>query len=500
LVTKNRWALTIFVLSLLGIVPIWIVARPPLLDYPNHLARNFVLFHLNDPQYHFAQWFKADWGLYPYVGMDIILVWLQHFVSIETAGKIFISLCVLALPLSVFWFLRWVNKGHDLLAFFALFVTYDMFLLQGFLNFKLSLAACFFICGLWFWYWEKHGSVARWVVLLLATTATYFIHLIGFAITGMILFLYLVFSRSHIKAYVQLVLLFLPGCVLFLLSRPGLDKNSELQFRYVFDKVLSAGVVPIHGFSAGFDNFALLILAVSLFVAYWRNPEFKWNGPWPFVLPALFAFYWLLPLSWGQTFDIDIRLLPALFILLLSCARVGRRQKYLAYLALLLFAARLFNVTAYFRGDQKLLADMSQSFQHIAPGAKVLPIVESADDQDQLLRPYAHFWAYAVIERGAWTPYLFDIKGQTPLRMTYDPYAPDDFWDLEYKDEPEWKEVQNEYDYVWVYQVPRFLPALDGIGDVVYESGYLRLYKVRKTTPPPGKKVRKRARPKSAVH
>jgi hypothetical protein len=500
LIAKNRWALTIFVLSLLGIAPIWMVARMPLLDYPNHLARNFVLYHLNDPQYHFAQWFRADWGLYPYVGMDIIIVGLQRFVGIETAGKIFISLCVLSLPLSVFWFLRWVNKGHDLLAFFALFVSYDMFLLQGFLNFKLSVSACFFICGLWFWYWEDHGSVLKWVVLLVATTGTYFIHLIGFAITGMILFLYLVFSRAHFKAFVQLILLFLPGCVLFLLSRPGLEKNTELQFRYFHEKLLAAVAVPVHGFSYGFDNFAMLVLAVCFVIAYCRNPEFKWNGPWVLVLPSLFAFYWLLPLSWGQTFDIDIRLLPALFILLLASAKVGRRQKYLAYAALLLFAARLFNTTAYFRGEQEQLTKMSRSFDYIAPGSKVLPIVESGDDDDQLLRPYAHYWSYAVIQRGAFSPYLFDIKGQTPLRITADPYAPDDFWNLEYKDEPEWKEIQNDYDYVWAYQVPRFLPDLDAIGDVVYEADLLRLYKIRKTPPNPPKPRRRKAPNKNAVH
>jgi hypothetical protein len=179
---------------------------------------------------------------------------------------------------------------------------------------------------------------------------------------------------------------------------------------------------------------------------------------------------------------------------------VGRRQKYLVWLALLLFAARLFNVTAYFRGSQEQLAKMSQSFQHIAPGSKVLPIVEAADDQDQLLRPYAHYWSYAVIERGAFSPYLFDIKGQTPLRMTYDPYAPDDFWDLDYADAPEWKDISETYDYVWIYQAKRFYTDLDAIGDIVYESGLLRLYKIRKTPPPAARKFRKKPAQKRAIH
>jgi hypothetical protein len=291
---------------------------------------------------------------------------------------------------------------------------------------------------------------------------------------------------------VQLVLLFVPGCVLFLLSRPGLDKNTELQFRYFQEKLLAGISVPVHGFSYGFDNFCMLVLVVAVIVAYWRNPEFRWNGPWIFVLPSLFAFYWLLPLSWGQTFDIDIRLLPALFILLPACAKIGRRQKYLAWLAVLLFAARLFDVAAYFHGEQERLASMTRSFDYIASGSKVLPIVESGDDDDQLLRPYAHFWAYAVIQKGVFTPYLFDIKGQTPLRMTYDPYAPDDFWDLEYKEEPEWTEIQQDYDYVWIYQSPHYLSQLDAIADQVYQSGLLHLYKIRKKPAEPPRKILKK--------
>jgi hypothetical protein len=492
---RNKFASFALVLGLsaLAIIPLWTVARLPLLDYPNHLARAFVLAHLNDPQYQFAHFFRADWGLYPYIGMDAILVGLQRFVSIETSGRIFVSLCVIALPLSILWFLRRVNPGNDGLALFSLFLSYDLFLLQGFLNFKLSLAACFFVLGLWFWYYER-VSAWRWLLLLICVTITYFIHLIGFALTGFVLFFYLIFSRARWKSFIQLGLLFLPGAVLFLISRPGLSARNEMEFRPFSDKVLSALLVPIHGFSPGFDNLIFLLFAASLLIARWRNPEFKWNGAWPLVLPALFATYWLLPLSWGQTFDIDIRFLPPLLLVLLACVNVGGRQKYLTWMALLLFALRLGNVSQTFRNDQKMLAGMTESFAVMSPGAKILPIVESGEDEDQLLRPYAHYWAYAVIQRGAFSPYLFDIKGQTPLRMTADPYAPDDFWDLEYKNPPEWSDIRQDYDYIWAYNVPRFTQQMKAIGDLVYESGQLRVYQIRKASAP--RKVRAPARQK----
>ena len=62
------------------LLPIWIVAFPPLLDYPNHLARAFVLAHLNDPEFSFRQFYRSDWGPYPYLGMDASLALLaRHF-------------------------------------------------------------------------------------------------------------------------------------------------------------------------------------------------------------------------------------------------------------------------------------------------------------------------------------------------------------------------------------------------------------------------------------
>ncbi len=38
--------------------------------------------------------------------------------------------------------------------------------------------------------------------------------------------------------------------------------------------------------------------------------------------------------------------------------------------------------------------------------------------------PFAHFWAYGVIKRGWFSPYLFDTKGLMPLRIRYDSYRP----------------------------------------------------------------------------
>src|SRR5882757_6290638 len=85
------------ILAAMLVAPIWIAIFPPLLDYPNHLARSFVLAHLHDPTLTFSNFYRADWGAYPYLGMDASLAVLGRFFPIETAGRLFLSLCALAL-------------------------------------------------------------------------------------------------------------------------------------------------------------------------------------------------------------------------------------------------------------------------------------------------------------------------------------------------------------------------------------------------------------------
>src|SRR5579863_7442976 len=146
---RNVFRLTgALILAAMLLLPIWAVAFSPLLDYPNHLARAFVLAHLNDSHFSFREFYRADWGAYPYLGMDASLAVLGRIFPIETAGRVFLSLCALALPASVWFFLRQVHPDSEFAACWALLISYNVFFLEGFLNFDLSLAVGFLALGL----------------------------------------------------------------------------------------------------------------------------------------------------------------------------------------------------------------------------------------------------------------------------------------------------------------------------------------------------------------
>jgi hypothetical protein len=150
----------------------------------------------------------------------------------------------------------------------------------------------------------------------------------------------------------------------------------------------------------------------------------------------------------------------------------------LAAIPLVLFAARTVNVTRHFQQWQPALAGLAHSFDAVPRGALVLPIVEG--DEDPIERPFTHFWAYGVIRRGWFSPYLKDAPGETPMRIIHESYTPDGFWNLAYDEPPDWQQVRNDYEYVWAYDVSKFSDPLAGIGETIYSSGPLEVYRIKK--------------------
>ncbi len=245
----------VLILAAALLAPIWSTAFPPLLDYPNHLARSFVLAHLGDPAFAFSGFYRADWGAYPYLGMDASLAVLGRLFSIETAGRVFLSLCALALPGAAWFFLRQVNPGEDATALWALLIACNVFFLEGFLNFDLSLAVGFLALGFWLRWLSKH-NIARWVAALAPFTALYFTHLLGFGIAGLVVVAYLAFTRRPLRDWIWSGALALPGVAFYLhSSRVGLSAQ-KIVFHGFEEKLDSIGTI-LHGYSPMLDLISL---------------------------------------------------------------------------------------------------------------------------------------------------------------------------------------------------------------------------------------------------
>ena len=471
------------------LLPLWIVKYPPLLDYPNHLARVFILTHINDPNYQFSQYYTATFGAYPYLTMDVLLLGLQKVTTIFTGGRIILSLCVLGVPLAAWFFVRQANPENVSLACWGLLSAYNIFFFWGFVNWQLSMALVLVVAGLWIRFLAR-PTIARWLALLVIVTLLYFTHLQGFGLAGLVVTAYAALTRKTLRDIVRALAggwaLFLPGTSLHLITRIATRETSAawaMNFHPLSDK-WDRLYFFMQGVSPRLDAVTMLVLIGCTLIAWWRNREFKWNHPWPAIVGGLFLLYWIFPgygVNWAGD-DADVRLLPFILMLLPAMVYVGRRARWLALVACLLFCARSATVIRTFRAEQPELAGIARAFSMTPPNARVLPVIESRDDEPQV-RPYAHFWAYGIVERGWFATYLLTIKNVTTVQVKSNLARPEGFWDLNYEEDPDWDKVADDYDYVWAFHVPQYKEDLDEIGDAIYESGDLRLYRIRKDRP-----------------
>ena len=468
----------ILILAAMILFPIWSVHYPPILDFPNHLASSFVLFHLHDAQYNFGQYYRGDWGPTPYITTDFLMGALSRVMPALVAGKLVLSLGALGLPLAAWFFLRQVNPGENAIALWFLLASQNIFFRYGFVGFYCSLSLMLITLGLWLRF-LKEPSAARWLAACAALIATYFTHIMGFAFCGLIAALYSI-TRPRVREWIQTGALFVPCLALYFLSSRVAEKQSTgAGFRTLSDKLDVAWMI-MHGDKHLLDQITLAVILAFFIVGWFFNKEFHWQWRWVVVAAGLAITFVLLPVDYGDGYDIDIRALPVLFIMLFVTARMGRRAWKLAPLAILIFAARTYDLTREFRSDQPALAGYAESFYLTPPNARVLPIIAQRDDnEDPVDQYYDHFWAYGVINRGWFSPYLFQVPGLLPLHLKKEVYAPDGFWDLSYNEKLELDQIQNEYDYVYAFNVPDYEEDLRSIGDVIYTSGKLELFRVR---------------------
>jgi hypothetical protein len=465
--------LILFLLSVSSLVlPFLFVAEPPLLDYPNHLARTFILAHLHDPAFRFSEYYRADWKPYPFILWDVLMVALQRILPVEAAGKLLVMLITVLLPVSVAWFIWQANRTDIILSFLACPLSYCAMFLWGFTAFQLSVGLSFLMIGTWLWYRRK-PSTSRAALFLTITYLTYLAHLLGFASAAFVLVLYELTAFSR-REMVRLVIFLAPPSLLALWARPGLWGPDSLEWTSFTQKLRLFRGLLIHGYNKELDLLFAVGLVLCFLAAVLGNRELRINWRWLVVTIGLFGTFLLLPHSWGTSVDVDSRLVPFIYLVALAVFRIGSRANWIIALAVALTALRVVNIATGFQRETQKSAAMNDGIRQIPRDAKVFVLVSESAETDYLDDENWHYWAYAVIRRGATTGSLFDIRGQTPMRITYEPYT----HSFEGR-QIDWKFVSTYYDYIWSYGDDQSQPSIRIVADEVFEDGPLILYRVR---------------------
>ena len=181
-------------LAAIVLYPIALVTVPDLEDYPNHLARMFILTHYNQSA-SLQHYYDVTWRPIPYLAMDAVFQLLTPVADIYQAGRLYVGLCILLPVLSVAALHFAVHRRLSLVPAGAFLLSYNALLLWGFLNYLpvLCLAVAVF-AG-----WIATAKWPRWPRLILFSTLTvvlYLGHVVAFGAYGLMVLSFEVFRAQ----------------------------------------------------------------------------------------------------------------------------------------------------------------------------------------------------------------------------------------------------------------------------------------------------------------
>lgn len=465
-------------LAIVLVLPLWIVKYPPILDYPNHLARWFVLAHIHDPHYRFNQLYSADWKPYPYILLDVLAVAMQRVVSIYLVGKLILTACVLSVPLSAWYFLRRANPENQYFALFAALIAYNPQFLMGSLQNELSTSICFLMLGLWITYTD-HPTLKRWLALTLVVTLLYLTHLIGFAVAGIIVTAFAVLSRKSFKVIASSWAAFFPGFVLYAYSQHNLPHKAPLIIHYESISERIRGLAfPLRGYTRALDALAVAVLCVIVVWAFTRDRGTRQTRCWAGTAAILVALYFVVPTGVGSGGYVNFRILLFAFIVALAGIPKFTRREWVTTAAAALVVARCIDVSYHFELAQPQMRQLQAAISVVPSESRVLAVeAASNSDQSMFLRPI-HVYAYGIVDRGWLTPSLFHLDGVQPIRVRSDIYCPNVFCGPLNDSEPDWQRVNQDYQIVWIYGSSEYLPDIERLGTRVFTDGKVSIYRM----------------------
>ncbi len=417
----SRFALLFCLALALAAVPVFSTVLPPLVDYPNHLARMHILAEGGAAPL-LDQFYQIHWAPLPNLAMDLIVPTLARIMPLELAGKLFILLVFLAMAGGAAALNR-VLHGHWSwwsLAVFA--VLYNRILQWGFLNYLFGLGLA--LGGLALWLGSTAWPVWRRVLAAsVVSVAIYFSHVAAFAV----------------------YLLLVAGVE----AGPGIEKLWQRDWRGLVAQAAVAGaqfLIPAGlilgswgGSAAGALNYARWVrkfdLLFTLFDSYDRKFEIVCFAAFILVLAALawrrelgFAKVMRWPLALvtivyaampAQLFGgsgADRRMAIVIFLVILA-GSLPRPTRIVAGVFLLLFFARLAVFEArWLESDGIYRADIA-ALDQVPEGAKIA-VARLGSTIEVGKDPELHLATLAILRRSAFVPSFFAFPTQQPVRFT----------------------------------------------------------------------------------
>ena len=417
-------------------VPLLLTELPPLLDYPNHLARMHLLPSLTSPV--LRTFYRVAWAPLPNLAMDGVVPLLAAVVPLAWAGKAFILLTFLLLAGGAAAIHRALFGVWSLWPCLAFLLLYSRLLLWGFMGYLFGCGLALVAFAAWIALGKRHW-VARMLLGGVFALSIYLAHLLAFGVYAVMVAGYELGRvwRSRMT-FADAARTLAIGGVPFLPALALMAMNSSTG-RIIYAsplRKLDLLFSVFDNYSRAFDVICFVLAVGAVAFAFQRGwaklaPEIA--GP----LIGLVLLYLAMPTQLFTAAGADRRIPLMIFLVLIGGSRwvaeQARTERYFMTAAAALFAVRLAVIAATWHQSGRLYAELRPSFDSVPPGSCIAVGYDKAGISVQKA-PLTHYAALAVARRDAFVTTLFAYPMQQPIALEpeaqslADLLSPDGLW------------------------------------------------------------------------
>lgn len=435
------WWCLLLLLCLALLAPLTLADVPPLLDYPNHLARLFVLALVGtDPV--LARFYRPHWGIIPNLGLDLTVPPLLRIFPVHLVGRAVVGVTLLLPVLGAVAYHRALARRLSYWPFGSVLFAYNGALLRGFLNFIASVGLALLFAAVWVAWRERRPSLTI-TMGIAGAVALFFCHLTGLLLFAILIGCYELASLREgplriggtPQRIAGLLAVFTIPAVLYAVSDLGHMEGAAV-FRPAAGKA-HAAFMPVMNYHWPLDLATGLLCVAVLCVCLAR----RWcTVPFQAALAivTLLALFAVLPTAFKGTSDLDTR-----FVIMAACvasaalvpAGLPHRAGYAIGIGgLLLFCARMTVLMAVWHDWANYLTAFRGVIAQVEPGDVVLTVGMPRKAENNIWTSDAtarrlsdgtildtHLPALLLLEHRAWWPFLFDNPSQQPIE-TREPF------------------------------------------------------------------------------
>ena len=495
---ETRWFVAL--VALLTAVPLLYPPIPPLVDLFGHMGRYRVELDLGHSSW-LRQYYDYHWAAIGNLGVDLLVIPLGHLLGLEPAVK----LIVLAIPpltaAGFLWVAREVHGRVPPTAYFALPFIYGYPFLFGFVNFALSVALAFLAFALWLRLGRLDHTWLRTWLFVPISLVVFFTHTYGWGLLGLLCFSAdavrlhdrgRTWWRAGIDAALHTSVMALP-LIIMLIWRSETHGGQtidwfdwKMKWRWFYSALRDRW--------KWFDIGSLCV-AVLVFLYAIVSRKLTLSRNLAFSAIVLAAAFLILPrIVFGSAYA-DMRLVPYLIAVPLLAIRFRgatdrTTAKVLLALGLLFFGARTAaNTISLAIAGRDQTAKLT-ALDVVPQGARVITLTGMPCSEYWPLLRNSHLGAMVIARRDGFSNDQWLLEGVNLLDLKYraagyfaaDPsqlVRPNRCRDGLHRqiDQSLAALPRNDFDYVWLIDVPPYDPALisdlrvvwRGPGSILYQ-------------------------------